>query len=75
MNKAKKLPVVLVVDDEPKVLETFAAILDEQFEVLTARKGKEALEIIARESINLVFFGYQNARYGWYAGSAQDKRK
>jgi DNA-binding NtrC family response regulator len=55
MNNPKNLPVVLVVDDEPSVLETFETILEGKFEVLTARSGKEALDKIAQESINLVF--------------------
>ncbi len=55
MGSAKNLPVVLIVDDEPIVLETFKAILDGQFKVLTASSGKEALEKIAKESISLVF--------------------
>lgn len=55
MGTVKNLPVVLVVDDEPIVLETFKAILDGQFKVLTAGSGKEALEKIAKESISLVF--------------------
>jgi len=55
MNNTKNLPVVLVVDDEPAALETFEAILDGQFEVLTARSGKEALDKIVKEPINLIF--------------------
>jgi DNA-binding NtrC family response regulator len=55
MNNTKNLPVVLVVDDESAVLETFENILDGRFEVLTARSGKEALDKITKESINLVF--------------------
>ncbi|MCQ9208484.1 MAG: sigma-54 dependent transcriptional regulator [Omnitrophica bacterium] len=55
MKDTKDMPVILAVDDEPIILETFKAILDGQFKVLTARGGKEALDIIARESINLVF--------------------
>jgi len=55
MNSPKNLPVVLVVDDEPAVLETFETILEGKFEVLTARSGKEALDKIAKESVNLVF--------------------
>lgn len=55
MNNPKNLPVVLVVDDEPVVLETFESILEGQFEVITARTGKEALDKITKESINLVF--------------------
>jgi len=55
MNNPKKLPVVLVVDDEPAALETFEAILEGKFEVLTARSGKEALDRVSKESIDLVF--------------------
>jgi len=55
MNNPKKLPVVLVVDDEPAALETFEAILEGKFEVLTARSGKEALDKVSREQIDLVF--------------------
>ena len=55
MNNTKNLPVILVVDDESAVLETFETILEEQFKVLKALSGKEALEKIIKESINLVF--------------------
>jgi len=55
MNNSGNLPVVLVVDDNQAVLETFETILDEKFKVLTARSGKEALEKIAKEPVNLVF--------------------
>jgi len=55
MRNTKKLPGILVVDDEPAVLETFKTILDGRFKVLTAGDGKEALEKIAAESIGLVF--------------------
>src|SRR4030042_4373100 len=55
MDTKKNLPVALVVDDEPAVLETFQSILEEEFKVLTAGGGKEALEIIAKEPVDLVF--------------------
>ncbi|MDD5194658.1 MAG: sigma-54 dependent transcriptional regulator [Candidatus Omnitrophica bacterium] len=55
MVDTKKLAVVLVVDDEPAVLETFESILEGKFTVLTARGGVEALERVTKESINLVF--------------------
>jgi DNA-binding NtrC family response regulator len=47
--------VVLVVDDEVSVLETLEIILEEQYKVLKAATGKEALEKITNESIDLVF--------------------
>ena len=55
MNRTKKLPNILVVDDEPVILETFKAIFDSHFCLLTAASAKEALEKIAQNSIGLVF--------------------
>ena len=55
MNNTKKLSVVLVIDDEPIILETFKVIFQGHFKVLTAQNGKEALERIANNSIKLIF--------------------
>ena len=52
---ASKKASVLVVDDELIVSQTFEAILDGRFKVLTAGNGKEALDKINKESVNLVF--------------------
>jgi len=46
---------VLVVDDEPAVLESFIAILEDRFNVLVASSGSEAMEIITREAPWLAF--------------------
>lgn len=51
----KNLPGVLVVDDEPGVLESFEAILDGRYRVLTADSGRQALSRIAQEAVDLVF--------------------
>lgn len=40
---------VLVVDDEPAVLRAFGRVLSQQYEVLTARNGAEALKIVLAE--------------------------
>ena len=55
MIDTANLPTVLVVDDEPSVLESFHAIFDGRFNVVTARSGNEALKKVARGSINVVF--------------------
>ena len=48
-------PTVLVVDDEPSILQSLGGLLsDEGFEVLTASNGYEALKIIESESPDLV---------------------
>lgn len=51
----EKIPVVLVIDDEPIILETFKAIFNNHFRVLTALTGRQALEIINKTSIDLIF--------------------
>ena len=48
-------PTILVVDDEPAILQSLSGILmDEGFEVLTAANGYEALKTIEAESPDLV---------------------
>ena len=48
-------PTVLVVDDEPSILQSLGGLLsDEGFEVLTASNGYEALKAIESESPDLV---------------------
>ena len=47
---------ILVVDDEPSIVQTLAGILqDEGFEVLTASDGETALQVVEEESPDLVF--------------------
>ncbi len=47
---------ILIVDDEPAIVQTLAGILqDEGFEVLTAPDGETALEMVAEEGPDLVF--------------------
>jgi two-component system response regulator AtoC len=55
MSNTKNLPAILLVDDEPSVLEALETILEEQFKVTKALSGKEALEKINNDSIDLVF--------------------
>jgi two-component system response regulator HupR/HoxA len=46
--------VLLIVDDEPGILETLAMTLSDDARVLTAPSGQEALEILEREDVSLV---------------------
>ncbi|MDR1639149.1 MAG: response regulator transcription factor [Clostridiales bacterium] len=46
---------VLVVDDEPKILEVLASFLGNNgYEVLQAQTGSKALDLLAREKVSLV---------------------
>ena len=46
---------ILLVDDEPVILETYSALLSEKgFSVVTASSGREALETFSRNSFDLV---------------------
>lgn len=47
---------ILIVDDEPAIVQTLAGILqDEGFEVLTAPDGETALQVVEEEGPDLVF--------------------
>jgi DNA-binding NtrC family response regulator len=54
MQPGASKSLVLAVDDEPGVLESYKAILEDTCEVRTAGNGAEALDILAREDIHLV---------------------
>jgi DNA-binding response OmpR family regulator len=45
---------ILVVDDESEALEYISDILEERYEVFTAPGGRQALDILSRERIDLV---------------------
>ena len=48
------LPAVLVLDDEPRSVETLARILDEDFEVHTATTVPQARAILQREWVQIL---------------------
>ena len=50
---------VLVVDDEPTLLETVEAVLEGDFEVACCRSGSEALELLSRTSFDVVCTDYK----------------
>ena len=51
MNKAKSN--ILVVDDEPDMLETFRSILKKKYRVITSNSGKGALTILKKERVDI----------------------
>jgi len=48
------LPSILIIDDEPRSIETLKRILDEFFDVHTANSAKEALSVLEQEWIQVV---------------------
>ncbi|MDP3017072.1 MAG: sigma-54 dependent transcriptional regulator, partial [Deltaproteobacteria bacterium] len=47
-------PTILVVDDEPGARQSLEVILEDDYRVLSAESGREALEVLQRESIDLI---------------------
>ena len=47
-------PVVLVVDDDPGLRESFRLILEEGYELLEASDGRQAIEIVRNREVDLV---------------------
>jgi DNA-binding response OmpR family regulator len=52
---SKERPKLLVVDDDPEITSSFEAILrSEGYEVVTAKDGREALELVRQAPFDLV---------------------
>lgn len=47
-------PVILAVDDEPSMGESYKMLLEEKYSLFYASTGHEALEIVQKEPVNLV---------------------
>lgn len=47
-------PVILLVDDEEEILDFLERILKNKYEILRAGDGKEALELLEKELVNLI---------------------
>lgn len=64
---SRERPRLLVVDDDTEITSTFKAILSsEGYEVATANDGVEALELVRRESFDLVLLDLLLPRMdGW----------
>jgi response regulator RpfG family c-di-GMP phosphodiesterase len=52
-------PTVLIVDDEPRVLDALEAILAAEFRVLRAAGGEAALEILRAEEVAVIVTDYR----------------
>jgi DNA-binding NtrC family response regulator len=54
MAEAEKRATVLVVDDEHGVRQSFYMLLKDEFAVLLAESGKEAIDIFSRHAVDLI---------------------
>lgn len=57
VNKADKKR-ILVVDDDPVVLQTVKALMDEEFDIVLASSGKDALIYLAKNDCDIVLLDY-----------------
>lgn len=53
MNKPDRPPILLI-DDEPEILQSLKGLLRREFTLHTAESGEQALEILEREPIHVV---------------------
>ncbi len=54
MATVEKRANILVVDDEPGVRQSFFMVLKDEFEVLLAESGAEAMDVFSRNSVDLI---------------------
>jgi DNA-binding NtrC family response regulator len=53
-NDTKEKHSILLVDDEPEILESLKGLLRREFKLYTAESGREALEILENHTIHVV---------------------
>jgi two-component system, NtrC family, response regulator HupR/HoxA len=58
-TEAEEAATVLVVDDEPRVLDALEAILAADFRVLRASSGEAALEVLTHEDVAVIVTDYR----------------
>jgi len=49
-----EIPVILLVDDEPTNLRVLRTVLHEQYRLLFAKSGEEALQLVAQHQPDLI---------------------
>jgi response regulator RpfG family c-di-GMP phosphodiesterase len=54
MKEERQLPKILYVDDEPINLQLFKFNFQKQFNLLLAKSGQEALDILSKEDIKVI---------------------
>jgi len=54
MAEAEKMATILVVDDERGVRQSFYMVLKDEFKVLLAESGKEAIDIFSKNAVDLI---------------------
>jgi response regulator RpfG family c-di-GMP phosphodiesterase len=53
-NSEAERPVILLVDDEPDILNSLRGLLRRDFQVLIARSGTEALEMLLQHEVHVI---------------------
>ncbi len=53
---------ILVIDDEKSVQESLRLVLSDRYRVVVASSGKEGLEFLSNDDINMVFLDIIHAR-------------
>ena len=57
---------VLVVDDEEVIRDGCRRVLTGRgYEIATAENGRQALEMLAAQEIDILLLDLKNARHGW----------
>ena len=54
MMKDNNKPVILLVEDNPEILEFIAANLEDNYTILNATNGAQALEVLQQETVHLI---------------------
>jgi two-component system response regulator AtoC len=54
MAQTEVRPSILVIDDDPSLLESYSVLLEDEFQLYTATSGEEGIEILRQEDVNVL---------------------
>jgi len=53
-ERRNNVPAIMVVDDDQGIIESFQALLEDSYSIITAKSGEEAMELLKKHDIKLI---------------------
>src|SRR5688572_30263879 len=54
MTQTDVRPSILIIDDDPNLVESYTVLLEDEFQLRTAKSGEEGLAILQQQDVNVM---------------------